>query len=166
LTTTSTSRARPATKDKDVSPEDKAQLDSLIDGAINVAVQLKAARGRSVTIHAPEAEYLQLIPHQLLHDITSLAIRRVQMRAGHSYLQRGDIDWAWTRLVVGKRSNGWLNVLNSVGGVLLGAGIPVLVGPILENQPLPTSGILLAVILVVPGLIALSVALSISVFRR
>lgn len=157
-----------AGESEDGLPQDSAasaQLSALLDGAVNVATQLATAPGKEIFIHPREAEYLQLVPHQLLHDITNLAIRRVQMRDGHDYMQKGDIDWAWTRLVVGRRANAWLTVLNSVGGILLGAGIPIVVAPFLNDEPLQTSGLLLAMLLLVPGLVMMSLALAISVRR-
>lgn len=142
------------------------QAGILVAAALEVASSLQADRRGQVIIHQREAEYLLRIPQDLLRDITYLARKRVHMRDGHDYMQRGDIDWAWTRLVVGKRNNPWVTIANTIGGLLLGAGIPILITPAATGQALTAGATLLGTATSLVGVCALSIAMTMSFFRR
>ena len=142
------------------------ELRELIDGVLSIADQLQKAPGKKVTIPPREAAYLQQIPHQLLSDITKLAIRRVQMREGHDYMQKGDIDWAWERLVVGQRNSGVNVVMNTIGGLVFGAGLPILLGPLAAGTEFTAGATMLGSGLSLAGVAALTIGLTRSLIRR
>jgi len=118
-----------------------------------------------VSIAPKPAEYLQRIQYELLDDITRLAVRRTQMR-NHENLEIDDINWAWARLVVGKRNSLWTTTFVTLGALLAGAGIPILLGPLVTNTEMTAGGVLCGILLTLPGLIMLSVALTQSALRR
>jgi len=143
------------------------QLEALYQGAVAVAEQLAAAPGKKITVQAREAAYLLQIPRQLMSDISALAIRRVQMRDGHDYMQKGDIDWAWTRLVVGRKNNAWSVLLTTVGSLLFGAGIPLVIVQLSSPSSASSQGeLILATSLAIPGVILLTIGLTLSFQRR
>ena len=85
---------------------------------------------------------------------------------GHDYMEKADINWAWTRLVVGKRNSPWLALTNTLGGLLLGAGIPILVTPLISEVAPTTGGSLLGSGLSIFGIALLSASMTMSFFRR
>ena len=147
--------------------ENLRQAMILVDAALEVAGLINGRRRRDdrVVINPREAVYLLNVPQVILQDITSLAVRRTEMEK-HAYLERSDIDWAWARLVVGKRGNPWVSIGNTVGGILLGAGIPILVTPLVTSTPVNLVGSLLGSALAVIGIGSLGVSMTMGFFRR
>jgi len=159
--------ARLADKSPDHANETQSstQILTLIKAALAIAATLDADKPATVTVHENEAKRLLEVPVDLARDISALAQKRVRMR-GHEHLEMSDITWAWNRLVVGKKSSTWLLVLNTVGGIILGIGVPVLLTPIVNNTAPTVSGLVLGGLLSLAGISFVSVALTISFFRK
>lgn len=85
---------------------------------------------------------------------------------GHTYMQMDDLEWAMTRMVVGKRSSPWIFVSGTVGGLLAGVAFPIVLEPVIQGTPATTSGILWGFGLLAIGLVSVTASIITSFFRR
>jgi Ethanolamine utilization protein EutJ (predicted chaperonin) len=117
-------------------------MEALTDTQQDLVVAFLAAeqhsnRKRKVEVRAPEAATIARIQKEVVEFVTSIAVTRARAMKSE-YLLGEHIEFARTQLLRGSTGGKGAAVANTLGSVLLGVGIPVLIG-LIADPPTATA---------------------------